>query len=117
MGYTAMNGRMIVKMMNWKGCERRRSWPILRFRFTSCVERLRKITKTLSEIYVRDRDTNTGLPGYKSGKLTIRSRRSVIRIEESHVLSQLLHTNAVKITQSRPRPLLPNPTFTVIILF
>jgi hypothetical protein len=68
-------------MINVKGCERERSWPNLNYYPGSCLEGLRKSTKTLSlDSRSPGRDLNLGPPEYEAAVLTTRPRRSVIGI-------------------------------------
>jgi hypothetical protein len=61
--------------MNWKGCERRRSCPIIRYQPGICLEGLRKTTKDLSQDS-RSPGQHLNL-GFKAGVLTTQQRRSV----------------------------------------
>jgi hypothetical protein len=58
-------------MMNWKGFERKRSWPNLRYYPNICLEGLRKTTKIPSQdSRFPGRDLNPGPPEYEAGVLT-----------------------------------------------
>jgi hypothetical protein len=64
--------------MNWKGLDRRRSWPNCSYYHCILLERLKKPRKTSIRIVgVRGRDLNTGYARYEAGVLTTRPRRSV----------------------------------------
>jgi hypothetical protein len=54
-------------MLNWKLCERTRSWTNLRYCPGICLEGLRKITKNINQDNRSlGRDLNPGPPEYKS---------------------------------------------------
>jgi hypothetical protein len=59
------------KIINWRGCGRKRSWPNLRAYSDICLEGLRKTTKCLSQNSLYPcRDLNLGHPEYESRMLT-----------------------------------------------
>jgi hypothetical protein len=65
-------------MMNWKGCERKRSWPNLRYYPSICLEGPRKTVQNLSQdSWSPGRDLNPRPPEYEAGVLTTRLRRWV----------------------------------------
>jgi hypothetical protein len=66
-------------MMNWKGCETKRSWPKLRYYLDIFVEGLRKTTRNPSyDNRSPGQYLNLGSPKYEAGVSTDRPRRSVI---------------------------------------
>jgi hypothetical protein len=59
-------------MMNWKECERKRSWHNLRYYPGIFLDRLRKTAKTLRQnSRSLGRDLNLGPPEYEAGVNTI----------------------------------------------
>jgi hypothetical protein len=62
--------------MNWKLCERKRSWPNLWYDRGICLAELRKTTKNLRQD-CQSSGLNPGLPEYKAGVLTTQLRHSV----------------------------------------
>jgi hypothetical protein len=59
-------------MINWKGCERKRSWPNLRHCPGICLDGLRKTTKNLGQdSRSPGPDLNLGPPEYEAGVLTL----------------------------------------------
>jgi hypothetical protein len=74
-------------MMNWKGSEKKGSWPILRFFLVICLKVLRKSTKNLSQdSRPPGQDLNSGLPKYETRMLTVQLQRSKGKREESKFL-------------------------------
>jgi hypothetical protein len=69
-------------MMNWKGFERKRSWPNLRLYPGIFLEGLRKTMKNLrQDIRSPSRDLSPGPPEYEVRVLTARPRLSIPRFQ------------------------------------
>ena len=81
MTYVLCNGptsRMISNCFNWKGCGRKYSQPNLRDYLGSCLEGMRKSTKTLEQdSLLLGWQFNLGCPKYKAGLPTTRTPLSV----------------------------------------
>jgi hypothetical protein len=61
---------MIGRIMKWKGCGRKWSWPNLRFYLGIFQEELRKTMKNFSQdSQSLGQDLNLGHPEYKAGLL------------------------------------------------
>jgi hypothetical protein len=69
-------------MMNWKGFERKQSWPNLRYNPGICLDGLRKTKKDLSkDSWYLGWDFTQGPPKCEAGVLTTQSQRSVTDVE------------------------------------
>jgi hypothetical protein len=68
-------------MINWEGCERKRSWPNLRCYPGTLLERLSENHKKISQDSRSPaRDLNLGSPEYVVGVLANQPRRSVSHV-------------------------------------
>jgi hypothetical protein len=79
-------------MMNWKGCERKRSGPDFKALSENLLRGTEKTTKTLSE-YRRSpgRDLNLGPPDNEAGVLTTPPRHDIWPPFRSHTLGLIAH--------------------------
>jgi hypothetical protein len=58
-------------MMNWKGCERKRLWPYLRYCSDICLEELRKTMKHIQDNRSPGRDLKAGPSEYDAERILV----------------------------------------------